>query len=236
MTEQQIKDGYRLMDGALAPPLDTIARVERRVASRRRRRRTAVAGGCTLGVLAVAGLAVTSLSGDDGDAPPVAVDPGFSNSTLVLTRPDGSTVAFPQVSVSCNPPEDEAGNPSSTSSGTGRIWLTSPAYFTSGEAREPFIYFEGIVRKIDGDRTFTFPRDWRRGSDRWPLTLFAADSGTRGEEGGPNEVSSAGEGAAGTVRVVEAACEPVPVLRLEVDMTLGSEVVGPTLDLAGSAG
>ena len=65
------------------------------------------------------------------------------------------------------------------------------------------------------------------------MILFMADSEGTGRA---NEVSSSEAGAAGTVRVLEASCDPVPVLRLEVDMTLGSEVEQNTLDLAGSLG
>ncbi len=57
--------------------------------------------------------------------------------------------------------------------------------------------------------------------------LFAADSGIT--EDGPeraNEVSSAEDGAAGEVRVLRASCDPTPVLELEVDATLGSELEG----------
>ncbi len=51
-----------------------------------------------------------------------------------------------------------------------------------------------------------------------------------------NEVSSAEEGAAGSVVVARASCDPVPVLELEVDATLGSEVAQGTLHLSGSFG
>jgi hypothetical protein len=36
--------------------------------------------------------------------------------------------------------------------------------------------------------------------------------------------------------VISATCDPTPVLELEVDATLGSEVQQGTLDLAGSLG
>ena len=83
MTEEQIKDGYDRLDGALAPPPDAAQRVERRVAARRRHRRTAVAGVATLGVLAVGGTVAALASGDDGTGPTAATDRG---SAPVSTR------------------------------------------------------------------------------------------------------------------------------------------------------
>jgi len=222
MTEEQIRDGYDRLDGALAPPLDAEQRVQRRVAVRRRQRRTAVAGVATLGVLAVGATVVGLAGGDDGTGPAVATDPaGDPVSTLVLTRPDGSTYAFENVEVTCKAPEGEG------TEGPQSIWALSPRVIKDGRAAEPFVYFTGIVSKIAGDRTFTFPNDWTMGTDQMPMVLFAADT-----DG--NEVASSAGGESGTVRVVEASCDPTPVLRLEVDMTLGSEVEKHSLKVAGS--
>jgi hypothetical protein len=223
MTEEQIKDGYDRLDGALAPPLDAEQRVQRRVTARRRQRRTAVAGVATLGVLAIGGTVVALAGGDDGSGPAVANDTtGDPVSTLVLTRPDGSTYAFEGVEVTCNAPEGEDGTV-----GPQRISAFSPKAFKDHRAVEPFVTFDGIVSKIAGDQTFTFPNDWTMGTNRMPMVLFAADT-----DG--NEVASSAGGESGTVRVVEASCGPTPVLRLEVDMTLGSEVEKDPLKVAGS--
>lgn len=220
MTEQQINDGYARLDAALAPPVDTVQRVERRAAVRRRRRRTALVGGTALGVLAVGGTVFAALSGDDGAGQSVAVDPPAHE--LVLTRPDGSTYAFHDIEVTCKPPvEDEAAG-----GGPQRIWAVSPRMLEGDRVTEPFVYFEGIVPKIEGDRTFTFPSEWTTRSDRFPMVLFVADT-----DG--NEAASSAGGESGTVRVLEASCDPVPVLRLEVDMTLGSEVQRQPLEVSG---
>jgi hypothetical protein len=236
MTEEQIKHGYDRLDGALAPPLDAEERVAGRVTARRRHRRTAVAGVATLGVLAVGGTVVALASGNDGSDTPVATDPGSAPvSTLVLTRPDGSTYAFEDVTVSCTPPRTAAGDP--IAAGPDRIWMYSPIEFTGSEkeddvrATKPFVYFEGIVSELQGDRTLPLPVQGPEASDTYPLTLFMADT-----EGAPdgNEVTSAVGDATGTVRVLRAACEPTPVLELEVDATLGSEEGKNPLDIAGS--
>jgi hypothetical protein len=50
---------------------------------------------------------------------------------------------------------------------------------------------------------------------------------------GQSEVASSTD-SSGTVRVLHASCDPTPVLELEVDATLGSEVGKESLDLAGS--
>ena len=232
MTEEQIKDGYDRLDGALAPPLDSDQRIQRRVTARRRQRRTAVAGVATLGVLAVGGTVVALAGGDDGTGTPVATDTTSGPvSTLVLTRPDGSTYAFDDVTVSCDPPKTAAGDP--ISDGPGRIWMYSPMKFTGSEAEddvrvaEPFVYFEGVVDKLQGDRTLDLPV-WGPGdSSTYAMTLFVADSAD------DNEAASSA-GGSGTVRVLRAACEPTPVLELEVDGTLDSEVEKDPLKVSGS--
>lgn len=224
MTEEQIRDGYERLDSALAPPLDAQDRVAQRVRQRRQRRRAGVAGVATLGVLAATGAAVAMSGGDDPTEDVVATDPPAAG--LVLTRPDGSTYPFDDVEVSCTSPfgdESPAGE---------RIYLTSPRKLRGERLLSPLVYVEGLVEKLQGDRTFTLPVDGPGGSDSYPLILFVADT-----EGSPdgNEVSSA-SGGSGTVRVLEASCEPTPVLRLEVDATLGSEEGLQSLDLAGSVG
>jgi len=179
--------------------------------------------------------------GDEPTENVVATEPP-AGSTLTLTRPDGSTYTFPDVTVSCESPMQQGTDPERTP--PGRIWLSSPMVMdgeavTEGEANEgaepelqqPFIYFEGIVAKLQGDRTFTLPVDGPGDSDTYPLTLFVAD--TEGSATG-NEVSSA-SGGSGTVRVLRAECEPTPVLELEVDATLGSEEGLDPLDVAGTA-
>lgn len=226
MTEQQIRDGYDRLDGALAPPLDAAQRVERRVAARRRHRRTAVAGVAALGVLAVGGTVVALVGGDDGTGPQVATDPGSDPvSTLVMTRPDGSTYAFDDVTVSCRPPAGEEGRAPGES-----IWMTSPRKLDGQRALEPFLYFQGVVAKLQGDRTLTLPVDGPGGSETYPMVLFIGDSEGAARS---NELSSAEMESRGTVRVLRAACEPVPVLELQVDAALGSELEQNSVDVAG---
>ncbi|MBA2955431.1 hypothetical protein GON03_13925 [Nocardioides sp. MAH-18] len=234
MTEQQIKDGFDRLEAGVTPPVDALVRVERRMVSRRRRRRTSLAGGGALALLVAAGLVVSAVSGDDGAGAQVATDPGTGpTSTLAMTRPDGSTVSFPDVTVSCRPPVTDAGDPISTAA--GRIWMYSPIRVTGSEdaddidLRAPFVYFEGTVDRIQGDRTFTLPDDSGRATEDLPMILFAADP--RGPH--HNEVSSQEGDSSGTVRVLEASCDPTPMLRLEVDATLGSEVEGPPVQLDG---
>ncbi|MGZ5400506.1 MAG: hypothetical protein ACXWDM_10880 [Nocardioides sp.] len=240
MTEQQIRDGYEQLDSALAPPPDAQDRVATRVRARRRHRRATLAGVAALGVVAAGGAAVLMSGGDEPTDHIVATEPP-AGSTLTLTRPDGSTYTFPDVTVSCEPRMEQGTDPGLTS--PGRIWLSSPMVMegeavTRGEAEEgaepelqqPFIYFEGILAKLQGDRTFTLPVDGPGDTDSYPLILFVAD--TEGSETG-NEVSSAA-GGSGTVRVLRAECEPTPVLELEVDGTLGSEEGLDSLDVAGT--
>ena len=92
------------------------------------------------------------------------------------------------------------------------------------------MYFTGIVDKIDG-QTFQLPVDGD--SEHVALNLFAADPDVAPTEKRANEVSSAEYGSTGTIVVAHASCDPTPVLDLEADVTLGSEVEQGTLDLAG---
>lgn len=232
MSEQQIKHGYEALSSDLVPPGDTFERVTRAVRARRRRR-TAITTGSALATVLVAGGIAWSLQGDD-EGGGVAVDPPPA-ATLVLTRADGSTYAFQDITISCKPPTSPSGD--SLSSGPGRIWMSSPITMVDDSVPEddmklqqPFLYFEGRVEQIDG-KTFTLPYDGPGDSDSRAFTLFAADT-----EGEPrsNEISSAESDAAGTVKVVKASCDPTPVLQIEVDATLGSEVQQSTATLAGS--
>ncbi|WP_296606419.1 hypothetical protein [Nocardioides sp.] len=237
MTEQQIKDGYARLGEALAPPTDVAERVHRRVGVRRRRRRAGVVAGTLAAVVAAGGGVVAATSGDDGPGDTVAVDqPHGPVSTLAMTRPDGSTYGFSDVTVSCDPPRtvdgQRAGDPA-----PGRIWAYSPIEPNGSVESDdttithPFVYVEGRVTQLQDAPTFTFPLEPSQASDQLPILLFVAD--TEGAEDG-NEVSTDAGRPAGTVRVLEASCDPVPVLRLEVDATLGSEEGKQSLDLAGA--
>ena len=222
MTEKQIQEGYEQLGSALVPPMDAQDRVANRVRVRRQRRRVAVASGAALGVVAAGGVVAVLINGADDTDSQLAVDPPTG---LELTRPDGSTYTFENVTVTCERwPEDGPG------SGQQRIRAVSPRHIENERVMEPFVYFSGIVSEIEGGQTFTFPNDSSMSSDKEPMILFVADS--EGASGG-NEVSTSQAGAAGTVRVVQASCDPTPTLHLEVDTDLGSEVSQPTLHIAG---
>jgi hypothetical protein len=225
-TDEQIASAYRRLEGALLPPPDIAAHVERRATVRRRRRRVVEAGGAAALAVAAVGGAIALSGADDPSGSRTAVDqPPGPVSTLVMTRPDGSTYAFEHVEVTCTAPDGDE-----PPSGPQRIRAISPRTLEGDRIVEPFVYFDGIVSKIQGDRTFTFPHDWSMRSDEYPMVLFMADS--EGKDG--NEVASSAGGESGTVRVLEASCTPEPTLRLEVDMTLGSEEGKQSLDVAGT--
>ena len=232
-TDEQIRAAYGSLDDALAPPMDAAERIGRRIVVRRRRRRALVAGTGGVAALAVVGSVLVIASGDDGEGTGVATDPAAPTSTLVMTRPDGSTYAFDDVTVSCHPSPAYG---KAVDDPPGRIYLYSPIEFDGNindpdsenvHALHPFVTFEGIVDEIQGDQTFTFPNDWSMGTADLPAILFMADT-----DG--NEVASSAGGETGTIRVLEASCSPVPTLRLEVDMTLGSEEGQQSLDIAGA--
>lgn len=218
MTEDQINDGYDRLDSSLHAPQDAFHRVEKRMQERRRHRRMAIAAGAALTVAAVGGYAAVSLGGSqDGRGGVVAVDPPLQS--LVLTRPDGTTFEFTDLTVSCDPPDAMGGQPEGTAEAS-RIYLSSPILIEGDDLTQPFVLIEGDVAELQEPRTFTLPIEGADGSsESTPLTLFMADT-----DGAPdgNEVVSSGA-STGTVRITEASCDPTPVLTLEVDATLASE-------------
>ncbi|GAB6986046.1 hypothetical protein [Nocardioides pyridinolyticus] len=220
MTEQQIKDGFDQLAGALSPPPDALDRVGRRVRVRRRRRRAGVAAGVALAVVATAGTAV-ALSGGDEGGDLIATDPaGPPQSTLTLTRADGSTYAFDDVTVTCEAPGGASTGPGQ------RIYLSSPRHIEGERVTQPWLYVEAILDDVAAGKEFRFPNNWPGSSEEYPVIVFVADT-----DG--NEAASSAGGEQGTVRVLEASCDPRPVLRLEMDMSLGSEVGQEPLGVAG---
>ena len=219
MTEEQIRDGYERLDSGLHAPQDAFDRVERRMGARRRSRRVGAGAGTPAVVAAVGGYAALSMGGsDDGREGLVAVDP--PPYSLVMTRPDGSTFTFEDLTISCDPPAPVGGG-----AGTGdlsRVYLSSPFVGDGERLDKPFVYIEANLAKLEQPRTFSLPIDSMEGStESLPLTIFIADP-----EGAPdgNEVVSS-SGSTGTVRVTQASCDPTPVLEIEVDATLASEEV-----------
>jgi hypothetical protein len=217
MTEEQIRDGYEQLDTGLYAPQDAFDRVEKRMAARRRRRRISATAGTAVVVAAVGGYAMVSMGGsDDGREAVVAVE--ASPYSLVMTRPDGSTYEFEDLTISCQPPGEAGGG---TGSGDlGRVYLSSPMLIDGERLTQPFVLIEADVQKLEQPRTFSLPIESADGSsESLPLTIFIADT-----EGAPdgNEVVSSSP-STGTVRVTRASCDPTPVLQLEVDATLASE-------------
>ena len=234
-SDQPIEEAYDRLATALAPPPDVAARVERRLGARRRTRRVGVVGAAGLVAAGVVGGAVLLGSGDDGASTSSPRTYRPPRGSFVLTRPDGSTFELSDLTLSCEPPP-EAGTDGLKA--PQRIWLSSPRDMgPDGETpQQPFLLFEGIVDKVDG-RTFRLPYNADDGSsDSRAFVLFALDPEVTSSEARANEVSSAEEGAAGSVVVTRASCDPVPVLELEVDADLGSEVSLDSLHVSGSFG
>ena len=219
MTEEQIRDGYERLDSSLRAPQDAFDRVEKRMGARRRRRRIGVAAGTAVVVAAVGGYTAVSMGGsDDGRDGVVAVDP--PPAPLVMTRPDGSTYEFTDLTISCDPPGAGGSGSGADSGDLSRVYLSSPMLIDGERVTQPFVLIEAAVEKLQRPRTFSLPIESADGSsEQLPLTVFIADT-----EGAPdgNEVVSSSP-STGTLRVTRASCDPTPVLQLEVDVTLASE-------------
>jgi hypothetical protein len=218
MTEEQIRDGYERLDSSLHAPMDAMNRVEKRIAVRRRRRRAGTAVAAAAVVAAVGGYVAVASGGSDGarDSNVVAVDP--PPPALVLTRPDGSTYEFEDLTISCDPPTAFGGEPGA-GDGT-RVYLNSPIVLKGERITQPFVMVEAVLDGVEEGRTLELPLADGGGSEEGPpLTVFVADT-----EGAPNgnEVVSSGS-STGTLTIVRASCDPTPVLELEVDATLASE-------------
>jgi hypothetical protein len=215
--DPEVRAAYERLGSALAPPLDVLARVDRRIRERRRHRVAAVAAAAVV-ALGSAGAAV-ALSLGDGDSTGSLVtdDPAGPADTLSITRTDGSTYTFHDVTVTCAP-DDKGGQV---------LEARSPRRFRGEQLLEPFVLFAAPLDTIADGRSFELPVD---GMDEGPMTLFFAT-----DEGGPraNELSSAQSPSSGTVQVLGASCGPTPSLHLKVDATLGSEVEQPPMRIVG---
>jgi hypothetical protein len=228
--DQELADAYARLGTALLPPPDVAVRVEREVVSRRRRRRTAMAGGAAVVVAGTIAGAIVLDSGDSPDGDTVAVDRPGAQGSFTLTRADGTSVTFDDLTLSCD--EDPMGRKPAP----GTLFLYSPFHMdASGEQlTEPYFFVSVKVDEADGT-TFTLPVEDDRADGEPTLMVFAAESGQPGGKRA-NEVSSAQGDAAGTVEVRRAACGSSPVLDLDVDTTLGSELNQPSEQLVGSFG
>ena len=227
--DKQIATAYARLGTALVPPPDIAVRAESLVVVRRRRRRLARAGMAGALAAGVVGGAVLLGSGHSSNGDTIATDQPGPEGSFVVTRTDGSTFTVDDLALSCEHTSD--GEPAEP----GRIYLSSP-HAGGGEPAEPFFYVDAVVDQVGG-KTLRLPYDSRSGSseDR-AFVLFVADSEIAPGAREANEVSSAEPGAAGTVRVIRAACDPTPVLDIEVDATLGSEVLQGTYTVVGSFG
>ncbi len=143
----------------------------------------------------VGGVALTR-SGDDGNGAQVAVDQpsGPPVSTLVMTRPDGSTYSFDDVTVSCDAPK-VSGSRGRVRSRT--IWTFSPIEFTVKDdagPSEPFLYFDGIwstgrgrpdlhLPERLGDRRLGRTTRWSCSSPTARATPSAATRSSSAEQG-----------------------------------------------------
>jgi hypothetical protein len=226
--DRQVKDAYARLGTALRPPPDVAVRVEHEVGARRRRRRVTAVGAALVLAAGVTSGAVL-LGGDDAGHDDVATDPGSPHGTFTLTRQDGSSVTFDDFTLSCE--TTPLGGPSD--SGTVNLWSPFHLDESREELTEPYVYISVAVDQFDG-RTVHLPyEDSDQETGVQPLIVFAAEADGPGEKR-PNEVSSAQPGARGTVHVVRASCDPTPVLEIEVETTLGSEVEQATEQLVGS--
>lgn len=178
-----IRAGYERLDSALHTPLDAFDRVDRRMRARRRRRRIGAAAGAAVVVAAIGGYAAVSSGGfDNGREGLVAVDP--PPYSLVMTRPDGSTFEFEDLTISCDPPGAAAGGIGS--SDLSRVYLSSPMLDDGKRLTQPFVLIGADVKRLEQPRTFSLPIESADGpSESRPLTVFIADT-----EGAPTATKS----------------------------------------------
>jgi hypothetical protein len=104
------------------------------------------------------------------------------------------------------------------------------AHFAAAQSRPLLSFAHALTANphdawdlTQGDRTVDVSSNGPDDSPSGPLVLFMADSPDGARRA--NEVSSTASGAgSGSVRVLRASCSPTPVLELEVDATLASEL------------
>ena len=143
-----------------------------------------------------------------------------------FTREDGSAARFPEsVRAWCGPFDED--NPE-----VEAIHILAGELPDREEGAEPFWVLRAVRADVERDPETTLPNDYvytePRGAD-----LFALDDA----EHRHNELSSATERAAGTIRVELSGCEPGDAVEVDFgDVTLGSEYGDlPAISVDGSA-
>ena len=233
-SDHRISEAYQRLGTVLAPLPDVVVGIERRISARRRRRRTALAGGAALLLGGAVGGAVLLGSGQAADPDRVATDsptarPAEHGGFFTFTRPDGSRTVIDDLRLSCaRTPEGRPAEP-------GHLYLWSPIRLNASGDRlvRPYVSFDALAQEADG-KDYILPID-RTGTDRGHggVLLYAAEA-SHGRSDRSNEVSSAQDGASGTISVVHASCTPTATLDLEVHTELASEVGQGTLEVTGS--
>jgi hypothetical protein len=124
-------------------------------------------------------------------------------SHVTLTRPDGSTLTFDDLAITCAPRYYEEGTPAETVEVRSDVDGAAPRFFIQAPAGDDRTFALGDDLSFDDD-------DRRSGA-----AIFIGED--RGEWSGQEEKS------AGEFRVTRAACEPEPALTVSVDGRLQDE-------------
>lgn len=169
-----------------------------------------------LGLLVLPLLVLCAACGDDF-ATLEPRNPTKASDGLVFTRVDGSSYELTDAVATCFAAEQKPG--------LEVVRLTAPAAVTQGAGKWPSFLVE-VVPGTTG--TFRLPleeRDWDAGPS--DLTVFALDSRRH------NQLSGAGEEAAGQITIRESTCDPEPRLSVRVDAKLASGARLPPLRVQG---
>ena len=154
------------------------------------------------GAVASLVLVIVSGCGDSGGDEPPRSGGHSSRTSLVVTKPDGSTVQVVPSKVTCGPGEYEHG-----------VQVVQVRAFTKAY----YFQVEVVPADVAGGKTLKLPINSGDGESgpKNALVFFSTDPGI--------EASTDEEEGTGNVRVDRASCDPV-ALDLTIDATLGSEL------------
>lgn len=165
------------------------------------------------------GVALASGCGDETDGG------GAESNTVRFTREDGSVAPFPAtVRAWCGPFDED-------NEDVEAIHLLAGAFPSVEDVVDPFWALSAVRADLDRQRETALPNDFVYTEPRG-ASLFAVDDG----EHQHNELSSASERSAGTIRIQLSGCEPGDAVEVTFDdVTLGSEFGdGPAVSAGGT--
>jgi hypothetical protein len=181
----------------------------------------AVARTSALLVLALAGSTLVAGCGDD-EGPKADRGDDAPEFSLVVTREDGSTLAFDEFTITCDPRFYDGESP------RGEMVEVRSQPDPNKKHVGPYFFIQAVVPDVERGGTFEFGPGLEFVYDDPEGVDFVVADG-RAQE--PFVVG--GEGSEGTITVTSATCSPQPAIELELSGTLANEAEDASVEVSG---